>query len=219
MSTILPRPLPLHKASLESEVQAWLAYLDQQYPNDSHKLFSAATIMYRDQSHKANWLVVPQCSDLHSGAKFTDWIHMPMGTAKIRIGLFMSLQSTWVGNQNPEHQYLQHVWVAALRPATGNIRGKELIFWDSDWEMTRAKLVENGKFLNITYGLIGGQKAIYSYLKDKSKGQMNIAKIWIGGNGTRENCLLSSMQWVESILQTSSLEEDLESLGFYNLSK
>ena len=79
--------------------------------------------MYRDQKHKRN--VYPESinPDYQMGAKFSDWLGMSVGTATIRIKLFMSLQSTWVGHQTTGQQYLQHVWVAALRPAGRNIKG------------------------------------------------------------------------------------------------
>jgi len=50
----LARPHPLHKETLEVEVQAWLAYLYQRYPNPMHQLFTTATVMYRDSSHRKN---------------------------------------------------------------------------------------------------------------------------------------------------------------------
>jgi len=44
---------------------------------------------------------------------------------------------------------------AALRPAAGGVRGKELIFWDSDWERSKRELLEkqeNGCNLCIDWG-------------------------------------------------------------------
>ena len=113
----------LHKDSTEVEVQQCLTYLHDTYPNCTHQLYSNATVMYRDSSHRNNWRASPECSDLHHGAIFSEWLHMRLPPTTIRLGLFMSLQSTWVGAQNPQHQYPQHVWVAAIRPASVNIRG------------------------------------------------------------------------------------------------
>lgn len=71
-------------------------------------------------------------------AKFSDWLKMKIGTATIRMGLFMSMQESWVGRQNPEHKYNYYIWCAALQPAPAGTKGKELIFWDNDWERTKA---------------------------------------------------------------------------------
>ena len=77
----------------------------------------------------------------------------------------MSLKSTWVGNQDNNYQYLQHVWAAAVRNTPGQLRGKELIFWDGNWERTKARLMEENKRMSVSYGLIGAQKAYIYYLK------------------------------------------------------
>jgi len=71
-SIVLTRPSPLHKASSEAQVQEWLAYLYQQYPNTTHQLFSTATVMDGDSSHWNNWRATLECSDLHTGAIFTE---------------------------------------------------------------------------------------------------------------------------------------------------
>lgn len=65
-----------HKMSTEAQVQRWLAYLYEKHPNLTHQLFSIVTVMYRDRSHRNNWLVTPQCSDLHAGAILSEWLHM-----------------------------------------------------------------------------------------------------------------------------------------------
>ena len=67
--------------------------------------------------------------DFWDMAKFPDWLEMRFGAATIRLGLFMSMQQSWVGGQNPEHKYM---WCAALRPVPAGIARKELIFWDND---------------------------------------------------------------------------------------
>lgn len=209
----------LHKDSTEVEVQQCLTYLHDTYPNCTHQLYSNATVMYRDSSHRNNWRASPECSDLHHGAIFSEWLHMRLPPTTIRLGLFMSLQSTWVGAQNPQHQYPQHVWVAAIRPASGNIRGKELLIWDNEWQRIRANLVANNKRLDVGHVLLGGQKALYNFLKSKTQGRMNIHKIWIAGDGVHNCCLSESMAWIEGVLQIGGLDGDLVSLGFHNLLK
>ena len=97
MSVALTQPAPLNKTSLKSLVQSWLAYLSQKYPNDTHKLFTTAIVYYRGQAHKENWLCTPSCWDFFTCAKFSDWLEMQLGSASIRIGLFMSMQESWVG--------------------------------------------------------------------------------------------------------------------------
>ena len=86
----------------------------------------------------------------------------------------MSLQETWVGKLTDDHNYPQHVWVAALRQAPGGVRGKELIFWDNRWEEKRNELIQKKKTLSINYGMIGGQRALYKYLKSPTQGKLNI---------------------------------------------
>lgn len=115
----LCEPAPLTKTSLESLVQSWLTYINQRYPNDTYKLVTVATIYYRDQRHKENWLNIPSCWDFWTMTKFSDWLEMPLGTATIRIGLLISMRESWVGRQNPEHKYDYHVWCVGLRPAPG----------------------------------------------------------------------------------------------------
>jgi len=99
-----------------------------------------------------------------------------------------------VGRQNPEHKYKYHVWCAALRPAPEGVRGKELIFWDNDWERMKGRLLQDKKRMTVAYTLIGGQRKLYNHLKDKTKEGMNIYKIWIGGSGTETYCLPLSVQ-------------------------
>jgi len=105
-------------------------------------------------------------------AKFADWLGMKLGSATIRMGLFISMQESWVGKQNPEHKYKYHVWCAALRPAPSGIRGKELIFWGNDWERTKTRLLAEKKRMIAVYALIGGQYMLYQHLKKKAR--MNI---------------------------------------------
>ena len=62
-----------------------------------------------------------------------------------------------MGRQYPEHMYKFHVRCAALRPAPEGVRGKELIFWDNDWERTKARLLQQKKRMTVAYTLIGGQ--------------------------------------------------------------
>jgi len=57
----------------------------------------------------------------------------------------MSLQQTWIGNLRPNHDYPQHVWVAALRKAPAGVRGKELIIWDNGWETKKEELIRKKK--------------------------------------------------------------------------
>lgn len=148
---------------------------------------------------------------------FSDWLAMPLGTATIRIGLFMSMQESWVGRQNPEDKYKYHVWCAALRPAPQGVRGKELIFWDNNWERKKAGLLEESKGLFTSYALIGGQRKLYYHLKKKVR--MNIYKIWIAGSGPEEQCLPLSMEWLGRMLANGGLDRDLESSGFDNIGK
>ena len=49
---VFPTPASLHKTSLEVEVQTWLSYLYQTYPNPSHQLYTRATVIYRDSAHR-----------------------------------------------------------------------------------------------------------------------------------------------------------------------
>jgi len=214
MSAALCEPAPLTSISFEPLVQSWLAYLTQRYPNNTHKLFAKATIYYRDQSHKLNWLATPSCSDFWTMAKFSDWLQMPLRTAKVRLGLFITIQESWVGRQNPQHKYNYHVWCAALRPAPAGVRGKKLIFWDNEWERTKENMLKDNKRMTVGYALIGGQKKLYDYLRDKGKSKMNIYKIWIGGSGEKTFCLPLSIQWLGETLQSGALDGDLESLGF-----
>ncbi|RPB25232.1 hypothetical protein L211DRAFT_105094 [Terfezia boudieri ATCC MYA-4762] len=217
MSVALTQPAPLISTSLQSLVQSWLAYINQKYPNPTYKLFTEATIYYRDQAHKDNWTSTPSCWDFWKIAKFGDWLKMKIGTATIRMGLFMSMQETWVGRQNPEHKYKYHIWCAALRPAPAGIKGKELIFWDNNWERTRARMMAESKRMIAVFALIGGQYKLYQHLKQK--GKMNIYKIWIGGNGEHDLCLSKSVGWLGEILENGGLDGDLESVGFYNIGK
>lgn len=219
VSIVPARPPPLNKESTEAQVQEWLVYLYQQYPNPTHQLFSTATVMYRDSSHRNNWLATPECSDLHTGAIFTEWLHMRLQPQVIRLGLFMSLQYSWVGKQNENHQYPQHVWAAALRTTPGQSYGKELIFWDNDWERIKVDLVKKNKRIDVVYGLLGGQKQLYNYLKSKKQGKLDIQKILIGGHGEEKMCMFNSVAWIERILQTGGLDEDLVSIGFERLAK
>ncbi|RPB18134.1 hypothetical protein L211DRAFT_854417 [Terfezia boudieri ATCC MYA-4762] len=175
--------------------------------------------MYRDSAHRNNWLAYQECSDLHTSAIFSDWLKFRVDPTSIRLGLFMSLQYTWVGNQRVNHDYPQHVWAAGLRQAPGGVRGKELILWDNDWDRKRVDLVAANKRLSVNYRLIGGQRALYKYLKGTTQGRLNIYKIWIAGNGEREQCLSNSVAWLEHILQTGGLDGDLAALGFCNLCK
>ena len=99
--------------------------------------------------------------------KFSDWLEMALGTATIRIRIFISIQESWVGKQNPEHKYEYHIWYAALRPAPAGIRGKELIFWGNDWERTKARLLQEEKRMIVAYALIGRQKKLYYHLIKK----------------------------------------------------
>jgi len=94
----------------------------------------------------------------------------------------MSLQQTWIGNLRVNHDYPQHVWVAALRQALAGVRGKELIIWDNGWEIKKQALIREVKKLSVNYGMIGGQRELYKYLKSPSKGKLNICKIWIAGS-------------------------------------
>jgi len=43
--------------------------------------------MYRD-SLRNNWRATPECSDLHTGAIFTEWLHMRLQSQIIRLVLF-----------------------------------------------------------------------------------------------------------------------------------
>ena len=104
---------------------------------------------------------------------------MPLETATIRLGLFISMRETWVGRQNPEHKYDYHVWCAGLRPAPAGIRGKELIFGDNDWERTKERLLQEEKRMVTAYALIGGQKKLYYYLKTKAKNSQGHGDIWV----------------------------------------
>jgi hypothetical protein len=217
MSAALCEPEPLKKTSLESLVQSWLAYINQRYPNNNYKLYSASTVYYRDQAHKENWLASDANWDFWTMGKFSDWLGMPLGTATIRIGLFISMQESWVGRQNPHEKYKYHVWCAALRPAPEGIRGKELIFWDNDWERTKARLLQENKRMIAVHALIGGQKKLYYHLKKKAG--MNIYKVWIGGSGRKTFCLSLSMKWLGGTLQNGGLDGDLETSGFYNIGK
>jgi len=131
----------------------------------------------------------------------------------------MSLQKTWVGNLRVNHDYPQHFWVAALRQAPDGVRGKELIIWDNGWEVKKEELIQKKKKLSINYGMIGGQRELYKYLKSPSKGKLNICKIWIAGTGTKDNCLADSVAWIQNILQTGGLDGDLAAMGFDNLCK
>ena len=144
---------------------------------------------------------------------------MKIGTATIRMGLFMSMQESWVGRQNPEHEYKYHNWCAALRPAPAGIRGKELIFWDNNWEERKARILAESRRMIAVNALIGGQSKLYYHLKDKKRGGMNIYKIWVGGSGLQELCLPQSMEWLGGIFENGGLDGDLESLGFYNIGK
>ena len=73
--------------------------------------------MYRDSSHRNNWRTFQDCHDLHGGAIFSEWTHSRMNGATARLGLFMSLQQSWVGRQMLGHQYYHHVWAAGVRPS------------------------------------------------------------------------------------------------------
>jgi len=144
---------------------------------------------------------------------------MPLRIAKVRLGLFISMQESWVGRQNPQHKYNYHVWYAALRPASTSMRGKELIFWDNKWERTKENMLKDNRRMTVGYALIGGQKKLYDHLRDKGNGKMNIYKIWIGGSGEKTLCLPLSIQWLGETLQSGALDGVLESLGFYNIGK
>jgi len=69
--------------------------------------------MYRDSAHRNNWLSHEECSDLHTGAIISEWLHLRLEPSTIRLGLFMSLRDTWVGQLRDNHDYPQHVLVAA----------------------------------------------------------------------------------------------------------
>lgn len=212
-------PTQLHEGSSEVEVQQWLAYLHSTYPNPTHQLFTGATVMFRDSVQRNSWRNEPLCANLHSGAIFSEWLHMRVQPGNIRLGLFMSPEFSWVGNQTPDHQYPQHVWVAGIRKVPGQPKGRELIVWDNDWQRKREKLEENNKVVRINTALLGGQRALYLYLISPTQGKMSIKKVWIAGNGVHNSCLSESIAWLEGILQTGGLDGDLASLGFHYLPK
>ena len=72
------------------------------------------------------------------------------------------------------------------------IRGKELVFWDNDWERTERRLLAESKRMIAVYALLGGQYKLYQHLKKKAG--MNICKVWIGGNGPHDMCLSQSVE-------------------------
>jgi len=115
-----------------------------------------------------------------------------------------------------------HVWAVGVRPSTEYSTGKDLFFWDCEWQLVKARLDEGQVAADAGNSLMGGQFEVYKYLKNKNKGRMNIRTIWIGGKGARVNekkgrCLHLSMQWLQGVLQNGGLEGDLTEMGFHKI--
>lgn len=206
-------PPPLHSKSNEDDIQQCLQYIKRQYPNPRYNLFDQGTVMWRDGAHKRNWMVDENYQHTFGNcALFSDWVHAPMGTATIRIGLFMSHQETWVGKAQQTIDL--HVWVAALRPTLTHASGKDLIIWDCEWANTMKEMGNSHpeRPLNVTTALMGGQRELYKYLKDPKKGRVRIGSVWIGGEGQKRGgteCLSLSMAWVEEVLKYGLLDGEV----------
>ncbi|PTB41227.1 hypothetical protein M441DRAFT_79409 [Trichoderma asperellum CBS 433.97] len=115
-------------------------------------------------------------------------------------GLFYTLDERQASSSRGVHNTKRSPWAVIFRAISPHIRPwkkSEMFIWDIRY----SKMLSEGK--SFCYSdLLESQQHLIKYLEEKTKGILDLEKVWVGSFGARAGCsaLDVTMRWLDSLL-------------------
>ncbi|KFX89621.1 hypothetical protein O988_08570 [Pseudogymnoascus sp. VKM F-3808] len=204
------KPLPLKPNSSIFDIENYLYQIHCNYGRDKDSWHLIQKLVaFKDGTQRLNWREYEDMTECLTYSDFTNASMSPTkkktkNPAKIRIGMFGTFQSTWVGKKLAHWQKEDlHIWGVAIRPALGYNSGKDLFIWDSNTENYATQNSQREDIDEKLYknDLLGMQLRFIEHLEGPKK--MRLHNVYMVGSGNEDGiCLQLTANWIESVISS-----------------